>query len=106
MVHEDTKRSPFERVTRTTTNRRWWWYEEEKGWRRDVWHNPQFTNKLQVDGFLYRVHLYFFCRDSVYFSTRFAQLGVRGHEASSIIVSLGDVECKDFEAFLSVLYPQ
>jgi hypothetical protein len=71
-----------------------------------VWPSPLFTDKLQVDGFLYRVHLYFFCRDSVYFSTRFAQLGVRDHEASSIIVSLGDVECKDFEAFLSVLYPQ
>ncbi|KAF8270203.1 hypothetical protein EI94DRAFT_1723356 [Lactarius quietus] len=59
-----------------------------------------------VDGFLYCVHRYFFSRDSVYFSTRFTQLGVRDHEASSTIVSLGDVESKDFEAFLSVLYPQ
>ncbi|KAI9465226.1 hypothetical protein BJY52DRAFT_1114002, partial [Lactarius psammicola] len=59
-----------------------------------------------VDGFLYCVHRYFFSRDSLYFSTRFAQLGVRDHEASSTIVSLGDVECKDFEAFLSVLYPE
>jgi len=59
-----------------------------------------------VDGFLYCVHRYFFSRDSVYFSTRFAQLGVRDHEPSSTIISLGDVECKDFEAFLSVLYPE
>jgi len=59
-----------------------------------------------VDGFLYRVHQYFFSRDSTYFSTRFARLEVRGYEVSSTIVSLGNVECKDFEAFLSVLYPE
>ncbi|KAI9465224.1 hypothetical protein BJY52DRAFT_1114029, partial [Lactarius psammicola] len=59
-----------------------------------------------VGGFLCCVHHYFFSRDSVYFSTRFAQLGVCDHETSSTIVSLGDVECKDFEAFLSVLYPE
>ncbi|KAI9441603.1 hypothetical protein H4582DRAFT_1933712 [Lactarius indigo] len=64
------------------------------------------TEKSQVDGFLFCVHRYFFSRDTVYFSTRFAQLGVRGHEASSTIVSLGDVEREDFEAFLSVLYPE
>ena len=67
--------------------------------------SPKFSDQLQVNGFLYCVHRFFFCRDSVYFSTRFDQLGVRDHEASSIIVLLGDVECKDFEAFLSVLYP-
>lgn len=67
---------------------------------------PKFTDKLQVDGILYCVHRYFFSRDSAYFSTRFAQLGVRDHEASSTIVSLGDVEGKDFEAFLSALYPE
>jgi hypothetical protein len=67
---------------------------------------PQFTDKYQVDGFLYCVHRYFFSRDSAYFSTRFAQLGVRDHEASSTIVSLGDVAYKDFEAFLSALYPE
>ncbi|KAH9051019.1 hypothetical protein EDB83DRAFT_2169044, partial [Lactarius deliciosus] len=59
-----------------------------------------------VDGILYCVHRYFFSRDSVYFSTRFAQLGVRDHEASSTTVSLGDIEREDFEAFLSVLYPE
>ncbi|KAH9032582.1 hypothetical protein EDB85DRAFT_1834155, partial [Lactarius pseudohatsudake] len=59
-----------------------------------------------VDGILYCVHRYFFSRDSVYFSSRFAHLGVRDHEASSTIVSLGDVERKDFDGFLSVLYPE
>ncbi|KAF8270207.1 hypothetical protein EI94DRAFT_816055 [Lactarius quietus] len=59
-----------------------------------------------VDGFLYCVHRFFFSRDSEYFSTRFAQLEVRDHEALSTIISLGDIECEDFEAFLSVLYPE
>ena len=74
--------------------------------RHAICHTPPCTDRPQVDGILFCVHRYFFSRDSVYFSTRFAQLGVRDHEASSTIVSLGDVECKDFEAFLSVLYPQ
>ncbi|KAH9168832.1 hypothetical protein EDB89DRAFT_1855061, partial [Lactarius sanguifluus] len=59
-----------------------------------------------VNGFLYCVHRHLFSRDSTYFSTRFAQLEVRDHEALSTIVSLADVECEDFEAFLSVLYPE
>ncbi|KAI9441583.1 hypothetical protein H4582DRAFT_1849224 [Lactarius indigo] len=59
-----------------------------------------------VDGFLYCVHRYFFSRDSVYFSTRFARLGVRDYETSSTTISLGDVERKDFDAFLSILYPE
>jgi len=67
---------------------------------------PQCTEKSQVDGFLFCVHRYLFSHDSLYFSTRFTQLGVRDHEALSTVVSLGDVECEDFEAFLSVLYPQ
>ncbi|KAH8976786.1 hypothetical protein EDB86DRAFT_3094467 [Lactarius hatsudake] len=58
-----------------------------------------------VDGTLYCVHRYFFTRDSVYFSKRFAQLHIRDHEALSTIISIGDVERKDFEALLSVLYP-
>ncbi|KAH8979169.1 hypothetical protein EDB86DRAFT_677300 [Lactarius hatsudake] len=58
-----------------------------------------------IDGTLYCVHRYFFSRDSVYFSTRFAQLGIRDHEALPTIMSLGDVERNDFEAFLSILYP-
>jgi len=58
-----------------------------------------------VDDTLYCVHRYFFCRDSTYFSTRLDQLGIREHEFLAIIISLGDVERKDFEAFLSVIYP-
>ena len=46
-------------------------------------------------------------RDSAYFSTKFVQLGVRDHEPlSSTIIPLCDVEREDFEAFLSVLYPE
>ncbi|KAH9006231.1 hypothetical protein EDB86DRAFT_3097923 [Lactarius hatsudake] len=58
-----------------------------------------------VDGTMYCVHRYFFARDSVYFSKRFPQLDIRDHEALSTIISIGDVERKDFEALLSVLYP-
>ncbi|KAH9014812.1 hypothetical protein EDB83DRAFT_2232898 [Lactarius deliciosus] len=58
-----------------------------------------------IDGMLYCVHRYFFSRDSVYFSTRFAQLGVRDHEALPTIISLGDIKRNDFEALLSILYP-
>ncbi|KAH9976126.1 hypothetical protein BGW80DRAFT_1119761, partial [Lactifluus volemus] len=59
-----------------------------------------------VDGTLFCVHRYFFSRDSVQFSTKFDLLGVRDHEAFPTIVSLSDVERKDFEAFLLVLYPE
>ena len=59
----------------------------------------------QVGGTLYCVHRYLFSRDSVYFSTRFAQLDIRGHEALPTIVSIDNVGCNDFEALLSVLYP-
>ena len=61
--------------------------------------------KLYVD----RQHIllrYFSSRDSIYFSTRFAQLDIRGHEPLSTRISLGDIERKDFDAFLSVLYPE
>ncbi|KAH9175015.1 hypothetical protein EDB89DRAFT_430847 [Lactarius sanguifluus] len=58
-----------------------------------------------VDGTLYCVHRYFFARDSVYFSKRFTQLDIRDHEALPTVISIGDVERKDFEALLSVLYP-
>jgi hypothetical protein len=60
----------------------------------------------QIDGTLYCVHRYFFSRDSEYFSSRLTQLGIREHEALPIIISLGDVESKDFEALLSVIYPE
>ncbi|KAI0250019.1 hypothetical protein BJV78DRAFT_1376974 [Lactifluus subvellereus] len=59
-----------------------------------------------VDGTLYCIHRYFFSRDSEYFSTRFSQLGIRDHEALPTIISLGDIERRDFEAFLSVIYPE
>ena len=55
---------------------------------------------------LYCVHRYFFSRDSTYFSTRFAQLDIRDHEPLPVIISLGEIERKDFDAFLSILYPQ
>ena len=55
---------------------------------------------------LYCVHRYFFSRDSTYFSTRFAQLDIRDHEPLPTIISLGDIETKDFDAFLSILYPE
>jgi hypothetical protein len=61
---------------------------------------------LQVDGTLYCVHRYFFSRHSVYFSTRFAQLGIHDHESLPITISLGNVERKDYDAFLSILYPE
>ncbi|KAH9067685.1 hypothetical protein EDB87DRAFT_20319 [Lactarius vividus] len=54
---------------------------------------------------LYCVHRYFFSRDSVYFSTRFAQLGIRDHESLPTIIPMSDIERTDFEALLSVLYP-
>ena len=38
-------------------------------------------------------------------SLRFAQLGIRDHEALPSIISIGDVGRNDFEALLSVLYP-
>ncbi|KAH9032581.1 hypothetical protein EDB85DRAFT_1865009 [Lactarius pseudohatsudake] len=61
--------------------------------------------RFMVGGTLYCVHRYFFSRDSVYFSTRFAQLGIRDHEPLPTIITMGDIERTDFEALLSVLYP-
>ena len=67
--------------------------------------HPDVLTSLQVDGMLYCVHRYFFSRDLIYFSTRLAKLGIRDHEALFTIISIGDVERKDFEAILSILYP-
>ena len=64
------------------------------------------SDRVKVDNTLYCVHRYFFSRDSIYFSIRFSQLDIRDHEALPTIVSLGDIERKDFDAFLSVLYPE
>ena len=60
---------------------------------------------MQVDGTLYRVHQYFFSRDSVCFAALFDQLGIRDNEALPII-SLSNIERKDLDAFLSILYPE
>ncbi|KAF8270188.1 hypothetical protein EI94DRAFT_1681019 [Lactarius quietus] len=74
-----------------------------------VRHDSYFFNDgnvtFLIDGTLYCVHRYFFSRDSVYFSARFAKLGIRDHEALPTIISLDDVKRNDFETFLSVLYP-
>ncbi|KAF8483701.1 hypothetical protein DFH94DRAFT_690169 [Russula ochroleuca] len=57
-----------------------------------------------VDGILYRVHRYFFCRDSNMFMTRLSRL--LAQEVSSLpVISIENVKSKDFDAFLSVLYP-
>jgi hypothetical protein len=66
---------------------------------------PNVLTSPQIDGTLYCVHRYFFSRDSAYFSTRFAQLGIRDHEALPTIISISGVERIDFEALLSTLYP-
>ena len=66
---------------------------------------PDVLTSPQIDGTLYCVHRYFFSRDSIYFSTRFAKLGIQDHEPLPTIISIGDVERNDFEALLSILYP-
>jgi len=57
---------------------------------------------LQADDTLYCVHRYFFFRDSAYFNHKFTRLGVRDHESLHTIISLDDIERKDFEAFSAV----
>ncbi len=59
----------------------------------------------QVDDILYRVHRYFFCRDSKIFKTRLSRLPAQESPASLPIISIENVKSKDFDAFLSVLYP-
>ena len=66
-------------------------------------HRPSCT---QVEGTLYCIHRYFFFRDSAYFPTQFSQFDIHDHEASHTIISLGDIERQDFDAFLSILYPE
>ena len=57
-----------------------------------------------MDDILYRVHRYFFCRDSNIFKTRLSRLPVR--ETSSLpVISIENVKSQDFDAFLSILYP-
>ena len=61
-------------------------------------------SRVQVDGILYRVHRYFFCRDSKVFMTRLSRLPAQ-EGSSPPIISLENVKSKDLDAFLSVLYP-
>jgi len=61
-----------------------------------------------VEGTLYRVHRYFFCRDSSDFKDRLSRLSTQLESTpdSPPVIQLDDVKSVDFEAFLSVLYPQ
>ncbi|KAI0295262.1 hypothetical protein BC826DRAFT_1009143 [Russula brevipes] len=58
-----------------------------------------------VDGVLYRVHGYFFCRDSKEFRDRLSGLSTQQASSSTPIIPLEGVKSVDFDAFLSVLYP-
>ncbi|KAH9965449.1 hypothetical protein BC827DRAFT_857254 [Russula dissimulans] len=58
-----------------------------------------------VDSILYRVHRYFFCRDSNEFMTRLSRLPLPQEGVFPPVISLENVKSKDFDAFLSVLYP-
>ncbi|THH21577.1 hypothetical protein EW146_g60 [Bondarzewia mesenterica] len=51
---------------------------------------------------LYRVHQYFFSRDSPHFLYLISR---HAHEEHSSTITLNNVEVHDFDAFLSVLYP-
>ncbi|KAI0295233.1 hypothetical protein BC826DRAFT_1008976, partial [Russula brevipes] len=73
--------------------------------RHDTYYFKDGNVTFLVGDTLYCVHRYFLCRDSVYFSTRFAQLGIPDHEPLSTIISLDDVERSDFDALLSIMYP-
>jgi hypothetical protein len=42
----------------------------------------------------------------VYFSTQFARLDIRDHETFHTTISFGDIKREDFDALLSVLYPE
>jgi len=73
--------------------------------RHDTYYFKDGNVTFLVGDTLYCVHRYFFDQYSVYFSTRFAQLGIPDHEPLSTIISLDDVERSDFDALLSILYP-
>ncbi|KAI9508006.1 hypothetical protein F5148DRAFT_980583, partial [Russula earlei] len=76
----------------------------------DVRHSKYFFDDgnvtFLVDGTLFCVHRYLFSRGSEHFSAQFAQLEASDYEALPSTISLDDVKCKDFEAFLSVLYSE
>ncbi|KAI0302297.1 hypothetical protein B0F90DRAFT_1604304, partial [Multifurca ochricompacta] len=58
-----------------------------------------------AEGILYRVHRYFFCRDSNEFRSRLSKIPTHDGASSPPVVSLENVKSKDFDAFLSILYP-
>ncbi|KAA1470534.1 hypothetical protein DENSPDRAFT_705602 [Dentipellis sp. KUC8613] len=59
-----------------------------------------------VKGVVYRVHRYFFIRDSPYFANLLSKsLPADGSPQAPTPVDLDDVEWYEFEAFLSILYP-
>jgi len=64
---------------------------------------------FQVQNILYRVHRYFFERDSVVFAGMFTLPDTPGHQQDGSCdgqpISLHKEEPADFEAFLSILYP-
>ena len=62
----------------------------------------------QVGGILYRVHRYFFCRDSSDFKGCLSRLSVQLEATpdSPPVIQLDDVKSVEFDAFLSILYPQ
>ena len=62
----------------------------------------------QVEAVLYRVHRYFFCRDSNNFKDRLSRLSMQLEATpdSPPVIQLDDVKSVDFDAFLSILYPQ
>jgi hypothetical protein len=63
------------------------------------------SQSTQVDGVLYRVHGYFFCRDSNEFKDCLSGLSTQQASSSAPIIPLEGVKSVDFDAFLSVLYP-
>ncbi|KAF7973585.1 hypothetical protein HWV62_14872 [Athelia sp. TMB] len=57
-----------------------------------------------VEGSLYKIHRYFFARDSAHFRSIFGLKGVEGSDEYSPCI-LSDVNCADFDEFLAILYP-
>ncbi|KAF7981366.1 hypothetical protein HWV62_33835 [Athelia sp. TMB] len=57
-----------------------------------------------VEGSLYKIHRYFFARDSAHFRSIFGLKGIEGSDEYSPCI-LSDVNCADFDEFLAILYP-
>jgi hypothetical protein len=65
--------------------------------------STQCLSFVEVEGTLYCIHRYFFSRDPEYFS---CSVDIPDHEAWHSIISLDDTERRDYDAFLSILYPE